>query len=315
MTAPVPTSACVAVRTPAKINLCLGVGAPRSDGYHPLATVYQAIGVYDDLRARPAAPGRFTIRVDGDDAGLVPEDDSNLAVRAARLLAAQYAVDEGVSLHVRKTIPVAGGMAGGSSDAAAALLACARLWGLDVSRDELVSLAASLGSDVPFCLVGGTATGSGRGEEVSSLPADGAYTWVVATVDGGLSTPAVYAEFDRLSALDAGAPTETTTGTPGVPDALLTALRDGDPQLLGPALSNDLQPAALSLRPDLVTTLEVGDAAGALGSVVSGSGPTTLFLAADERHGEQISSRLLAAGACRSARQAAGPVAGAQVRA
>lgn len=307
MTPPVPTSASVTVRTPAKINLCLGVGATQPDGLHPLATVYQAISLYDDLRARPADAGQFSVRVHGDDADLVPDGDSNLAVRAARMLAEEYDVAEGVALHVHKTIPVSGGMAGGSSDAAAALVACAQLWGLGVSREELVSLAARLGSDVPFCLVGGTAVGSGRGEQVSPVLSRGAYTWVVATADGGLSTPAVYAEFDRLNA-------EHTTAEPVVPDALMAALRDGNPYTLGEALSNDLQPAALLLRPDLVTTLEVGDAAGALGSIVSGSGPTTLFLAADEQQADEISARLLAAGGCRSVQIAGGPVAGARVR-
>lgn len=309
MTPPEQTPASVTVRTPAKINLFLGVGAPRPDGYHPLATVYQAISLYDDLRARPAAAGEFGVRVHGDDADLVPEDDRNLAVRAARLLAQEYGVEAGVSLHLRKTIPVAGGMAGGSSDAAAALVACAQLWGLGLHRDQLVALAARLGSDVPFCLVGGTAVGSGRGEQISPVLSRGGYTWVAAIADGGLSTPAVYAEHDRLSARDAAVPAEPT-----VPDALMAALRAGNPHQLGEALGNDLQPAALLLRPDLVTTLELGSAAGALGSLVSGSGPTTLFLAADEQHADEIAAQLLAAGACRTALTAAGPVPGARVR-
>ena len=302
----------MAVRTPAKINLCLGVGAPQPDGYHPLATVYQAISVYDDLRARPAAAGRFGIRAHGVDADLVPADDSNLAVRAARLLADEYDVDEGTSLHVHKAIPVSGGMAGGSSDAAAALVACAQLWGLDVSREELAVLAARLGSDVPFCLVGGTAIGSGVGEQISPVLSRGAYTWVVATAEGGLSTPAVYAELDRLRAIVPGG--LAVPAVPAVPDALMAALRDGSPRMLGEALSNDLQPAALLLRPDLTATLEVGDDAGALGSLVSGSGPTALFLAADEQHAEEIAGRLVAAGGCRAVLLAGGPVAGARVR-
>jgi len=304
--APRPTAAGVTVRTPAKVNLSLGVGAPGADGMHPLATVYQAVSIYDDLRARPAPSGEFSVRVHGDDADLVPADDTNLAVRAARLLAVEHDVTEGVELHIHKQIPVAGGMAGGSSDAAAALLACAQLWGLRLGRGDLLGLAARLGSDVPFCLVGGTAVGSGRGEQVSPVLARGVYTWVIALADGGLPTPAVYTELDRLRGGDA-------VDDPAVPDALMAALRDGSPRALGEALSNDLQPAALSLRPDLGQALAAGEDAGALGALVSGSGPTTLFLAADAEHAEDLAGHLLAAGVCRAVQHAHGPVAGARV--
>jgi 4-diphosphocytidyl-2-C-methyl-D-erythritol kinase len=292
----------VTVRTPAKINLCLGVGAPQSDGYHPLATVYQAVGLYDVVRAAPA--GNFSVRVHGGEADLVPEDDSNLAVRAARLLAADYGVADGVELHIDKGIPVAGGLAGGSSDAAAALVACRALWGLPATRADLLGLAARLGSDVPFCLLGGTAAGTGRGEVVTPVPTRGRYSWVLGIAECGLSTPEVYAEVDRLRGDEPVPP-------PSVPDALLAALGTGDATSLGAVLANDLEPAALSLRPGLATTLKAG--VGAVASLVSGSGPTVLFLAADDEHGAQIAGDLVAAGLCRTVRQVPAPVPGARV--
>jgi 4-diphosphocytidyl-2-C-methyl-D-erythritol kinase len=292
------------VRAPAKINLCLGVGAPQPDGFHPLATVYQAIGVYDELRARPA--DETTIRVHRDASGTVPEDEGNLAVQAALLLAQEYAVDRGVELHLSKGIPVAGGMAGGSSDAAAALVACAAVWGLAIPRSRLLELAARLGSDVPFCLVGGTAIGIGRGEQVSPLLVRGHYSWVVATADGGLSTPAVYAELDRLRGSE-------PVPDPVVPDALLAALREGCPRALAEALTNDLQRAALSLRPEIASTMEVGERAGALAALVTGSGPTTLFLAEDDEHADDLAHVLLESGHARSVLSAFGPVPGATV--
>ncbi|MPZ94164.1 MAG: 4-(cytidine 5'-diphospho)-2-C-methyl-D-erythritol kinase [Propionibacteriales bacterium] len=296
----------VTVRTPAKINLCLGVGTPRDDGFHPVATVFQAVGLFDDVRARIDEPGRFSVRVHGDDAHLVPDDDTNLALRAAQLLAQEYGVEQGVALHVHKTIPVAGGMAGGSSDAAAALVACSTLWDIEPARDDLLRLAAQLGSDVPFCLVGGTAIGSGRGEQVSPVLGRGRFEWVIAIAEGGLPSPEVYAEVDRLRA-------DEVVPEPAVPTELMAALRDGCPQALGNALANDLQRAALSLRPDLAAALDAGDQAGALGAMVSGSGPTTVFLAADEQHVDELAGALLAAGVCRRVLHAAGPVPGARV--
>ena len=177
---------------PAKINLALKVGAPRPDGYHPLATVYQAVSLYDEVHAAWADPDEFEVVVTGEGADLVPLDDSNLAVRAARLLARTHGPHDslGVSLSIKKSIPVAGGLAGGSANGAAALLACAALWDIDVSAENLRALAQELGSDVPFALMGGTAVGSGRGEEVAPALARGTYHWVLAFGHHGLSTPA-----------------------------------------------------------------------------------------------------------------------------
>jgi 4-diphosphocytidyl-2-C-methyl-D-erythritol kinase len=294
----------VTVRAPAKVNLALAVGGPRQDGYHELATVFHAVSLYDDVTA--TAADDVTVTVEGPQADLVPLDGTNLAVHAAVLLAGRVGVHEGVRLHIRKGIPVAGGMAGGSADAAAALLACDALWGAGLSRDELHELAAELGSDVPFALVGGTAIGSGRGERLTPALARGEHHWVIALSEGGLSTPAVFAEIDRLRA-------GRVLPEPQVADRLMQALRSGDPDALGSALSNDLQPAAISLDPQLERTLEAGVEYGALGGLVSGSGPTVVFLVRDTEQAMDLSIALTASGAAADVRRAQGPVPGARV--
>jgi 4-diphosphocytidyl-2-C-methyl-D-erythritol kinase len=301
-----PTPVGVRVRVPAKINLALKVGPPRPDGYHPLATVYQAVSLYDEVHAVWADPDEFEITVTGEGADLVPQDESNLAVRAARLLARTFGPYDslGVSLSIKKAIPVAGGLAGGSADGAAALLACAELWDIEIAHEALRELAAELGSDVPFALLGGTAVGSGRGEEVAPALARGTYHWVLAFGHHGLSTPAVYRHFDQLRP-DAPAPE--------IPADLMNALRSGDARLLGPALSNDLQPAALDLQPRLRLLLEAGLEYGALGAIVSGSGPTCAFLAESESSAVDLSVALSADGLCRAVRRTTGPVLGARV--
>ncbi len=301
-----PTAALVRVQVPAQINLALKVGAPRPDGYHPLATVYQALSLYDQVQAEWAEPDRFEVVVSGEGADQVPLDDSNLAVRAARLLAQRHGPHDshGASLSITKSIPVAGGLAGGSANGAAALLACAALWDLDVGPEDLRGLAAELGSDVPFALIGGTAVGSGRGEDVAPALARGTYQWVLAFGYHGLSTAAVYRRFDDLS---------PDAAPPEVPAELMNALRSGDPRLLGAALSNDLQPAALDLQPRLRTVLETGLEYGALGALVSGSGPTCAFLVESESAAVDLSVSLSAEGLCRAVRRATAPVVGARI--
>lgn len=279
----------VTVAVPAKINLSLGVGPLREDGFHALATVYQAIGLYDEVTVRGAEASTLTVISPDGDVPAVPSDPSNLAMRAAAALAEHHSVPDGVAMTLRKRIPVAGGMAGGSADAAAALVACDALWGTRTPTEDLMRIAASIGSDVPFCLVGGTAIGTGRGEQVTAAMTRGRYWWVVALADGGLSTPAVYAEFDRLHE---GRPVPE----PEVPDELMAALRSGDAALLGKALSNDLQPAATSLRPEIAALLEFGMQGSAHGALVSGSGPTCLFLAGSEDHAGQVRDWLADAG-------------------
>ncbi|MET0468275.1 MAG: 4-(cytidine 5'-diphospho)-2-C-methyl-D-erythritol kinase [Aeromicrobium sp.] len=299
------------VRVPAKINLCLGVGPVRADGYHPLATVYQAVDLHDEVRATAREDDQITVAVHSEldvrsELAFVPEDDDNLAVRAARLLRERTGVTAGVDLAIRKVIPVAGGMAGGSADAAAALVACTEVWGTGLTRAALEVLAAKLGSDVPFLLHGGNAIGGGRGETVSPVLARGSYHWVFAMAHEGLSTKAVFAEFDRLNE-------GRDVPEPEVPDALLAALRAGDATALGAALSNDRTDAALSLRPELEGTLAIGLQAGALGAILSGSGPTALFLAASEQHSLDIAFALSSASACADVVQSRGPVPGARL--
>lgn len=294
----------VYVRVPAKVNLALCVGGTDQEGYHELGTVFQALSLYDEVTAEPAPPGVFASTVRGEGAAYVPDDDGNLAVRAARLLAEEHGVgDAGVLLHVRKRIPVAGGMAGGSADAAAALVACNELWGLDLTPDRLQAIGARLGADVPFMLRGGTALGRGRGDLLEQVPVQGTYHWTLALSHAGLSTPAVFREYD------AKAPAPDTR----VPPALLDALRTGDVQAVGASLVNHLQAPAIRLLPALARTLEIGLAAGALGCIVSGSGPTCAFLSGTAEEAAELAEALARSSAVRAVRQAEGPVAGAEL--
>ncbi|MFF7182746.1 4-(cytidine 5'-diphospho)-2-C-methyl-D-erythritol kinase [Streptomyces sp. NPDC008121] len=294
----------VTVRVPAKVNVQLAVGGARPDGFHDLANVFLAVSLYDEVTATPA--DELTVTCKGPDADQVPLDRTNLAARAAELLAARHGLSPDVHLHIAKDIPVAGGMAGGSADGAGALLACDALWGLDSARADLLEICAELGSDVPFSLVGGAALGVGRGERLTAVPVSGAFHWVFAVADGGLSTPAVYGAFDRLNE-------GVTVPEPVASPALLEALRAGDAAALAATLTNDLQPAAVSLRPSLTATLEAGTAAGALAALVSGSGPTTAFLVKDAQAAEAVASALLASGTCRTARPATSPAPGATI--
>lgn len=295
----------VTVRVPAKVNAQLAVGAARPDGFHDLANVFLAVGLYDEVTVTRAEALRVTCS--GPDAAQVPLDATNLAARAAIALAERHGIAPDVHIHIAKDIPVAGGMAGGSADGAAALLACDALWSTGSTRQELLAICAELGSDVPFSLVGGAALGVGRGEQLTPVDVGGTFHWVFAVADGGLSTPAVYGEFDRLTA-------GTQVPGPTASAALLDALRAGDSAALAGALSNDLQAAALSLRPSLADTLAAGTAAGALAALVSGSGPTTAFLVADAESAEKVADALLTSGTCRSARAAVSPAPGATVQ-
>ncbi|MGW1913942.1 4-(cytidine 5'-diphospho)-2-C-methyl-D-erythritol kinase [Streptomyces sp. NPDC002076] len=294
----------VTVRVPAKVNVQLAVGAARPDGFHDLANVFLAVGLYDEVTVTPAEELRITCA--GPDAAEVPLDRTNLAARAAIALAARRGIEPNVHIHIAKDIPVAGGMAGGSADGAGALLACNTLWGTGASRAELLAICAELGSDVPFSLVGGAALGVGRGERLTALEVGGTFHWVFAMAERGLSTPAVFREFDRLAQ-------GREIPEPVASADLLEALAKGDVEALAASVCNDLQPAALSLFPELADTLEAGRGAGAPAALVSGSGPTTAFLARDAGSAEKVAAVLRASGTCRSVRKAAGPVAGATV--
>jgi 4-diphosphocytidyl-2-C-methyl-D-erythritol kinase len=372
---------------PAKVNLQLAVGPARADGYHSLVTVFHAVSLFDEVTVREAE--RTSIGVTGEDAAAVPAGKTNLAWQAVAALASaagRRPRDSAVRIEIRKRIPVAAGLAGGSADAAATLVACNELWRTGLSQRELAQVAAGLGSDVPFALVGGTAVGRGRGEELTPALVAGNYHWALAFARTGLSTAQVYAACDRIRAARARADglandqeagrgrtgsgpgddgsgqggsgqggsgqdprgqatpgraipgraipgkagsaltgaagaadavrRAAATGRPGVPEPelsreLMTALRSGDPARVGPLLSNDLQPAAVSLLPELRRALAAGREYGALGAIVSGSGPTCAFLAKDAAHAGDLAVALTGAGVCRAVARASGPVPGA----
>lgn len=291
----------VRVRVPAKVNLHLAVGPLRSDGYHELVTVFHAVDLYDEVVAAPTEG--IELAVTGDGAEDVPADMHNLAWQAATLLADRAGVAPNVRLEITKAIPVAGGMAGGSADAAAALVACDRLWRTGLSRAALSELAGELGSDVPFALLGGTAVGTGRGERLTRVVTNTTLHWVFALAEQGISAAAAYRELDRLGG-----------GSATRPDEILEALHDGDPKLIAARLYNDLQRATLSLAPGLQRTLDAGRELGALGGIVSGSGPTCAFVAASPDDAMRLATALAAEGVCRATRVATGPVEGAQPR-
>lgn len=299
----VPTGS-VTVRVPGKVNLYLGVGDRRDDGYHELTTVFHAVSLSDEVTVREADV--LSLETVGEGAEQVPDDERNLAWQAALLMADHVGRAPDVEITVAKSIPVAGGMAGGSADAAAVLVAMNELWELGVPRRDLHTMAAKLGSDVPFALHGGTALGTGRGEELATVLARSTFHWVLAFGTAGLSTAAVYGEIDRLR--ETGVPARLED-----PEPLLAALSGGDPHELAPLLGNDLQPAALSLAPNLRRTLRAGTEAGALAGIVSGSGPTCAFLCASAQSAVDVGSELAGAGVCRTVRVASGPVHGARV--
>jgi 4-diphosphocytidyl-2-C-methyl-D-erythritol kinase len=301
----------VRVRAPGKINVFLEVGDVGDDGYHDVATAYQAVSLYEEITAVPAdgftmeIAATSTVDVEG-----VPTDERNLAIRAARMLARVAGVTEGAHLAVRKSVPVAGGMGGGSADAAATLVACDALWGLGMPTADLARLAAQLGADVPFALLGGTAIGTGRGDELSPALAAGRFDWVLVPNDRGLSTPVVYGELDAhraRHAVDIG----PAPRVPAVDPDVLHAIRQGDSRMLAATVRNDLQAPALHLRPDLARVLERGERSGALAGLVSGSGPTLAFLATDETAAIDLQVTLSADGY--TALHVHGPVSGARV--
>ena len=286
----------VRVRVPSKVNLFLAVRGCREDGYHELITVLQTVSIHDTLVARlersgasahPAARRFMEIAFSHDGDGAVPADDDNLAVRAARRLmrevgmgATDRATQSGIpvtQLHLRKRIPTGAGMAGGSADAAASLIALNHLWDADLDSYQLRELAAELGADVPFCINGGTAIATGIGATTAQVLTRGTYYWVVGISDEPLSTPEVYRTFDTVG-----------TGGEPEPDAVLQALRTGDAEALGAALHNDLEVAACHLRPALADSREALLEAGCLGAVVSGSGPTVVGLAGSAQQAAAI---------------------------
>jgi 4-diphosphocytidyl-2-C-methyl-D-erythritol kinase len=297
----------VTVRAPAKVNLALVVGRPREDGFHPLNTVYQAISLYDDVRVTDAEEWSVSVTPLGDvDVSVVPLDESNIAIRAGRALVDHHGLDLAADIEIRKGIPVAGGLAGGSADAAATLVALDRLWDLRTSDDDLLAIAAELGSDVPFALIGGSAHGLGHGEQVTPLRDTGSYWWVVVPSDDGLSTPAVYREFDRLH------PDVAVDEHAADPDGVITALLSGDTDGLAASMRNDLEDAAISLRPELALRIKVVQQHRSNTVMLSGSGPTIVGIAETQEDALESRAALLEAG-LQVVHVATGPVAGAHV--
>ena len=310
----------ITARVPAKINLQLSVGPLRSDGYHDLVSVFHAVSLFDEVTVSPA--DRTSVVVSGEGDGEVPVGPSNLAVKAVAALAKATGRrgrgTSAVRIEIRKRIPVAAGLAGGSADAAAALVACNELWGSRCSAAELGEIGAQLGSDVPFALVGGTAVGVGRGEQLTRALVSGSYHWVLAFGATGLATADVYAACDRLRSARApegsgGEERNVGLGPRMLSTALMAALRSGDPAAVGPLLTNDLQPAALSLQPLLRRALAAGREHGALGAIVSGSGPTCAFLSSDADAASDLAVAITGAGVCRAVVQVSGPVPGASL--
>jgi 4-diphosphocytidyl-2-C-methyl-D-erythritol kinase len=312
----------VTARVPAKLNLQLAVGPPRADGYHDLVTVFHAVALFDEVTVEAAE--HDTVTVTGEGASTVPHDGDNLALRAVAALRKQARGGNrtaGVRVRIAKRIPVAAGLAGGSADAAAALVAANELWAAGVTTQRLAEIAATIGSDVAFALLGGTAVGRGRGERLTPALAPATqYHWVLAFAEGQLSTPKVYAALDRSRGFGgndfpprSGGSRGVAPPGPALDTALMSALRSGDAARLGRALSNDLQPAVLSLYPALRKTLAAGLELGALGALVAGSGPTCAFLAASAERALELAVSLSGAGVCRSVARVTGPVPGAAV--
>ncbi len=297
----------VVVRVPAKVNLQLSVGPLGSDGYHEVVSVFQAISIFDDVTVKYGEEGKgITLSIGGSITNGVPIDSTNLAYRAAQIMIDRYHLSPDIDIHIKKEIPVAGGMAGGSADAAGVIVALDALCELSLSRDEMEHIGSTLGADVPFSIAGGIAVGRGRGDELTPALARGNYHWVVALAGSGLSTPAVYGECDRLrEGLD--------IARPQVSELLMQALRAGDAKAVGAAMVNDLQAASCSLRPALRLVLDVGQEYGAYGGIVSGSGPTVVFLVEDEERALDLTVALSASGVVAGVMRASGPVHGARV--
>ena len=297
----------VVARVPAKVNLQLAVGPLGNDGFHEVTTVFQAISLFDDVTVATAPENNgISIQITGQTSTGVPSDSSNLAVKAATLMIKKYDLPNDLNIKLKKEIPVAGGMAGGSADAAGVIVGLDSLFELGLSRDEMEMVGSKIGADVPFSICGGVAIGTGRGDQITPALFKGSYNWVLALSGQGLATPSVYAECDRLRE-------GLSISTPVVSEQLMQALRAGDAKALGKSLSNDLQPAACSLRPALRLVLDVGLDYGALGGIVSGSGPTVVFLVKDDDHAMDLTVALSSSGVISSVVRATGAVAGARI--
>jgi len=263
-------------RCPAKVNLALHVLDRRPDGYHELDTLFQTIDLWDTLEVR-AGEG---LAMSCDDAGL-PTDGSNLVLRAAESLRQREGVSHGAIFHLRKSIPTRAGLGGGSSDAAAALLLCSRLWQLNCSPDQLRAVAAGIGSDVPFFLVGATARGTGRGERIEPVPAVRPLHLLLGCPPFGTSTAEVYRR----------ASSRLTLPRDGVNLAIPTAHKwPGDNDFA--FMVNDLEPVVFEVRPELRDFRDALLGAGARAAMLSGSGSTVYGVFCGEDEVRAVASRL-----------------------
>lgn len=297
----------VVVRAPGKINLSLHVGGVDGRGYHALATVFQAVDLYETVTATRAE--QMSLEVTSEVPGEVPMDGRNIALRAAELLRGECGITDGAALHIRKQVPIAGGMAGGSADAAAVLVALDRLWGTDLGAERLRRLGAELGADVPFSMLGHTALGRGNGADLTTVLTHGEWTWLLAVPGGHLSTPEVFRRFDEIVLAGGRVPPER----PEIDERQLQALSSGNLELLADTLHNDLQAAAFALHPRLEAVVEAAERGGALGAIVSGSGPTVAALVEDEAEARALATELQGLGLVESCLVARGSAAGASV--
>lgn len=261
----------ILVEAPAKVNLHLGVGSLRPDGYHDVETVLQTIDLADRLTLRSSRVFHLSCR---PDVGVLARD--NLVWRAAMLFAQRVGREPLVKVELAKAIPTGAGLGGGSSDAAAVIAALAAFWGVD-QTDVLSDVASAIGADVPFFLGGGTALFSGRGDvfvrPISAPPLD----LVVVKPSESVSTAAAYAAYDRAPV------------APVSPDVLIAACEAGSPERLAAALSNNMERAAIGLVPEVAETLAwVRDAQGVLGGSVAGSGSAVFGVCVDHSAAEQV---------------------------
>lgn len=296
----------VSVRVPAKINLQLAVGPLDAAGYHEIATIFQAVSLYDEVTVSKVKPGSEHLSISGEGADDLPVNQNNLAFKAIREIAKYVEHPINARIHIDKSIPIAGGMAGGSADAAAVLIAVNQLWQLNLTSEQLTTIASEIGSDVAFLLFGHTQMGLGRGERLNPVLTRGELNWVIATSSGGLATGEVYKTCDTLRE-------GKETVEPVINNELIKALAAGEVKKVASNLSNDLQEAALKLKPELKNLLKAGEDFGAIGSLVSGSGPTCIFLIENKKAAENLVIDLAGSGLAKNVFLASGPVAGAKI--
>ncbi|QRG67789.1 4-(cytidine 5'-diphospho)-2-C-methyl-D-erythritol kinase [Brevibacillus choshinensis] len=268
----------ISVKAPAKINLTLDVLAKRPDGYHEVEMVMTTVDLADRVDLTLRGDGEITLDCS---ASFVPDDIRNHAYKAAVLLKERYHVREGVHLYIDKQIPVAAGLAGGSSDAAATLRGLNQLWNLGLSLDELAAVGAEIGSDVPFCVYGGTALAKGRGEQITHLGAPAPCWVILAKPPIGVSTADVYGNL-RVPEID----NHPATGE------MLMAISDQDFSLMCQSLGNVLENVTLPLHPQVRQIKELMMASGADGVLMSGSGPTVFALVQKEAKVHRIYNAL-----------------------